>query len=112
VVALIRCYRIPNAQEDSMSRIKRFAVALLLVQPLIVSAGGAFAFSLVDGSSSAGMDIADPEAWSDDLSDHLSRMWSAPNPDYSDKLLLPDSTQDSATPPAAATQFPGRIGRQ
>jgi hypothetical protein len=94
-----------------MSRTNRFAIALLLAQPLIVSAGGAFAFSLADGPSSAGMQIADPDAWSDDLSDRMSRVWSAPNPDYSNKLLLPDS-QGSEVPTIAVAPFRSRIGRQ
>jgi len=97
-----------------MSKMNRFAIALLLSQPLVVSAGGAFAFSFVDGPSSAGMNIADPEEWSDNLSDQMSRVWSAPTPDYSNTLLLPDAGQasESSTPAPLPAPFQGRVGRQ
>ena len=51
-----------------MSKLNRIAMALLLAQPLVVGAGAAFAFSLVDCDSTPG--LADPDAALNNLSDH------------------------------------------
>ena len=51
-----------------MSKLNRIAMALLLAQPLVVGAGAAFAFSLVDRESPPG--LADSDAALDNLSDH------------------------------------------
>jgi hypothetical protein len=51
-----------------MSKLNRIAMALLLAQPLVVGAGAAFAFSLVDRDSTPG--LADSDAALDNLSDH------------------------------------------
>jgi hypothetical protein len=51
-----------------MSKLNRIAMALLLAQPLVVGAGAAFAFSLVDRDSTPG--LADSDAALNNLSDH------------------------------------------
>ena len=51
-----------------MSKLNRIAMALLLAQPLVVGAGAAFAFSLVDRDSTPG--LADSDAALSNLSDH------------------------------------------
>ena len=51
-----------------MSKLNRIAMALLLAQPLVVGAGAAFAFSLVDHDSTPG--LADPDQELNNLSDH------------------------------------------
>jgi len=51
-----------------MSKLNRIAMALLLAQPLVVGAGAAFAFSLVDRDSTPG--LVDSDAALDNLSDH------------------------------------------
>ena len=51
-----------------MSKLNRIAMALLLAQPLVVGAGAAFAFSLVDRDSTPG--LADSDAGLNNLSDH------------------------------------------
>ncbi|HEX7199113.1 MAG TPA: hypothetical protein VF213_06530 [Dongiaceae bacterium] len=51
-----------------MSKLNRIAMALLLAQPLVVGAGAAFAFSLVDRDSTPG--LADSDAALDNLSDN------------------------------------------
>ena len=51
-----------------MSKLNRIAMALLLAQPLVVGAGAAFAFSLVDRDSAPG--LPDSDAALNNLSDH------------------------------------------
>ena len=51
-----------------MSKLNRIAMALLLAQPLVVGAGAAFAFSLVDRDSTPG--LADSDEALNNLSDH------------------------------------------
>jgi hypothetical protein len=51
-----------------MSKLNRIAMALLLAQPLVVGAGAAFAFSMVDHDSTPG--LADPDQELNTLSDH------------------------------------------
>jgi hypothetical protein len=51
-----------------MSKLNRIAMALLLAQPLVVGAGAAFAFSMVDRDSTPG--LADPDQELNNLSDH------------------------------------------
>jgi len=51
-----------------MSKLNRIAMALLLAQPLVVGAGAAFAFSLVDRDSTPGLAYSD--AALNNLSDH------------------------------------------
>ena len=51
-----------------MSKLNRIAMALLLAQPLVVGAGAAFAFSLVDRDSTPG--LADSDAALNNLSDN------------------------------------------
>lgn len=51
-----------------MSKLNRIAMALLLAQPLVVGAGAAFAFSMVDRDSTPG--LADPDQELSNLSDH------------------------------------------
>jgi len=51
-----------------MSKLNRIAMALLLAQPLVVGAGAAFAFSMVDRDSTPG--LADSDAALNNLSDH------------------------------------------
>jgi len=51
-----------------MSKLNRIAMALLLAQPLVVGAGAAFAFSLVDRDSAPG--LPDSDAALNNLSDN------------------------------------------
>ncbi|HKF63172.1 MAG TPA: hypothetical protein VKB42_17530 [Dongiaceae bacterium] len=51
-----------------MSKLNRIAMALLLAQPLVVGAGAAFAFSLVDRDSTPG--LPDSDAALNNLSDN------------------------------------------
>ena len=51
-----------------MSKLNRIAMALLLAQPLVVGAGAAFAFSLVDRDSTPG--LADSDAALNNLAVH------------------------------------------
>jgi len=95
-----------------MSKLNRLAYALLLAQPLVVGAGAAFAFSMVDQSSSGGMSVTEPDAAFDNLSSQSSDVRDQPNADDSQTLLRPDSAPqigfDLAPAPPAITPFTRR----
>ena len=81
-----------------MSKLNRIAMALLLAQPLVVGAGAAFAFSMVNRDATAGPGASDAQI--DNLSDQFARGWITTPVDYEGLLRqewVPEGSTD-ATP--------------
>jgi len=77
-----------------MSKLNRIAMALLLAQPLVVGAGAAFAFSMVNRDAAAGPGASDAQI--DNLSDQFARGWITTPVDY-ESLLRPEWVPEGST---------------
>ena len=77
-----------------MSKLNRIAMALLLAQPLVVGAGAAFAFSMVNRDATAGPGASDAQI--DNLSDQFARGWITTPVDY-ESLLRPEWVPEGST---------------
>jgi hypothetical protein len=86
-----------------MSKLNRIAMALLLAQPLVVGAGAAFAFSMVDRDSASGP--ADSDAQLDNLSDQFAKGWITTPVDY-ESLLRQDWVPVGSTDVTPVTLAP------
>jgi hypothetical protein len=88
-----------------MSKLNRIAMALLLAQPLVVGAGAACAFSMVDVDSAPGPGLADPDAQIDNLSDQFAKGWITTPVDY-ESLLRQDWVPVGSTDVTPVTLAP------
>jgi hypothetical protein len=88
-----------------MSKLNRIAMAVLLAQPLVVGAGAAFAFSMVDRDSASASGIADSDAQLDNLSDQFAKGWVVTPVDY-ESLLRPEWVPEGSTDAMPVTLSP------
>jgi hypothetical protein len=91
-----------------MSKLNRIAMAVLLAQPLVVGAGAAFAFAMVDRDSASGPGLAESDAQLDNLSDQFAKGWITTPVDYESLLRsewVPEGSTD-ATPVTLAPTTP------
>ena len=86
-----------------MSKLNRIAMALLLAQPLVVGAGAAFAFSMVNRDSASGP--ADSDAQIGNLSDQFAKGWITTPVDY-ESLLRPEWVPEGSTDAMPVTLSP------
>ena len=88
-----------------MSKLNRIAMAVLLAQPLVVGAGAAFAFAMVNRDSASGPGLADSDAQLDNLSDQFARGWITTPVDY-ESLLRPEWVPEGSTDAMPVTLAP------
>ena len=91
-----------------MSKLNRIAMAVLLAQPLVVGAGAAFAFAMVDRDSTPTSGLVESDAQLDNLSDQFARGWITTPVDYESLLRqdwVPVGSTD-ATPVTLAPTMP------
>jgi hypothetical protein len=94
-----------------MTTSRRLAFALLLVFPLALSAGGAFAFSYGEGPAGYGNGdtYADPDSRFGAMSEHMSQMYGAPDVDYSE-MLTGNSGVSQNSGAVSVSRMPTNIG--
>jgi hypothetical protein len=90
---------------------RRFALGFAIALPVALLAGHAFAFSYTDGPPGYGngSTFADPDSQFDAMSEHMTQMYSAETPDYSN-MLTADPASATGNVPASTPRLPTNIG--